>query len=233
MKLVNLMLITGLVMTSSAAFAGVDSGGGDAVVAADGSVKLLDLEESDQIAYFEPQSESYFKDSNNKFSVENILRIDDRYEGSGCHGKLPWILNSSEKYPSVYPVAPNHLTWAFSDVPLEKLRDEGQIKYRGDGQIQQVAIQYKNENIVVVYRPLFEKMDDKNKSALILHEGFVRMALDLAEDQLQAKGTSPIRNYNRLLFLFADGKAPTDVVKLASDRLGIGPCEGDGDTILR
>lgn len=89
------------------------------------------------------------------------------------------------------------LMWTTTNLPLAELRDEGAIRLADQNSTKQLALQ--KEGVVVVYKPIFEKLDDESKSALYLHETLLKTVLEHFPENYQAYGTSEIRKLVQVL----------------------------------
>jgi|GEM_PF-4794906 len=105
--------------------------------------------------------------------------------------------------------------WLMTDKDLEKIPDEGTIKI-GAGDLQnglvekQLAVQ--RGDIVLINRPLFLQLDERNKAALIFHEISLYAALGGNPGLIHQIGTVPVRNFVHLLFAESQTTAIPDGV---------------------
>lgn len=96
------------------------------------------------------------------------------------------------------PLSAQSKTWILTSQDLSNIKDEGSIRYTGNGMLKQLAIQ--KDNVIVINEELFGKLDDQNKAALIVHEILISAALDQGFDLNTKYGTAPIREVVNLLF---------------------------------
>ncbi len=92
------------------------------------------------------------------------------------------------------------LKWAFTDLPLESIHDEGEIRISRPESKKQLAIQ--KDGLVVIQRQEFNELDNESKAALFTHEALLYTVSVLNPDLIQQQGTSLIRTYNRRLLRF-------------------------------
>lgn len=151
---------------------GQEGHGGDVVVK-DGKVRFLDLAEN-RPEFYDPSKESYYFQSVSK----KILFV---------WSKL-----------AVSVVYPHQMTWIFTDEHLENIEDEGVIITKLDGSLEQVAVQ--KNNVVLINKPLFSKLSETDKAALLVHEALIRAAIYAGLDLKSKVGTAPIRKIVAILF---------------------------------
>lgn len=151
---------------------GSESGNGGNAVLIDGHVKLLDLVENNN-GYINPQNEPYYIDVLEKMNLVTA--------------KIEWQVSW-----------PMQLTWVLTDSELERINDQGIVATTLIGSIQQIAVQ--KDNVVLINRPLFQKMSNRDKAALMVHELLINSALQLGFDVQSSIGTAPIRQTVGLLF---------------------------------
>jgi hypothetical protein len=96
------------------------------------------------------------------------------------------------------------LLWAFTDIDLEELNDEGVIHLDDIATKKQVAIQ--KNNLVVISRQEFNKLDNESKDALFVHESVLYTVLKLNPKIIAEKGTEPVRTYVRQLVKHMDNQ---------------------------
>ena len=92
------------------------------------------------------------------------------------------------------------LKWAFTDLPLESINDEGEIRISKPDSKKQLAIQ--KDGLVVINRAEFNTLDDESKAALFTHEALLYTVSVLNPDLIQKDGTRLVRFYNRKLLRF-------------------------------
>ncbi|MEN0060354.1 MAG: hypothetical protein AAGB31_16055, partial [Bdellovibrio sp.] len=92
------------------------------------------------------------------------------------------------------------LKWAFTDLPLESIHDEGEIRISRPESKRQLAIQ--KDGLVVIQRQEFDALDNESKAALFTHEALLYTVSVLNPDLIEQQGTSLIRTYNRRLLRF-------------------------------
>ena len=90
------------------------------------------------------------------------------------------------------------LKWAFTDVELERLHDEGLISLENENTLKQVAVQ--KDGLVVVNRKEFNMLDSDSKKALFIHEAVLRSVLVLKPSDIQQNGTAHVRKYTRRVY---------------------------------
>lgn len=199
---------TKLKITPRSEMGGVNGGGGDAVVDQDGSTTLLDLIESGEPKFLNPiqvieKVKGLFRGLLGgesqlvRLSVEAFKNPDDSYRWEyyllrsigGRHYKM---------MDNHLMIQPKDMIFSLTDHALEDLQDEGVIRIIEPVEKIQVAIQ-DQQGRVVVHRPTFEKMDEKSRAALILHEVILRFVWQYNPKLLKVQGTEPIRRLNRLL----------------------------------
>jgi hypothetical protein len=156
---------------------GHDGNGGDAVVK-NGQVSLLDLVEQ-QYKIFNP-----VKLGGTARSASRFISLRNAYG---------FFISKVGRVP----VFPKELTWAFTNQPLEDIKDEGLIRTTLPGKLAQVAIQ--KDGFVLVYEPLFNAMDNHNQDSLVFHETLIATALRNHISLKSAIGTSPLRELVSLL----------------------------------
>jgi hypothetical protein len=156
---------------------GHDGNGGDAVVK-NGQVSLLDLVEQEYKIF-------------NPAKLGGSARSPSRY--ISLRNAYGFFISKVGRVP----VFPKELTWAFTNQPLEDIKDEGLIRTTLPRKLAQVAIQ--KDGFVLVYEPLFNAMDDHNQDSLILHETLITTALRNHISLKSAIGTSPLRELVSLL----------------------------------
>lgn len=83
------------------------------------------------------------------------------------------------------------IIWMMTDKELEEIPDEGTIRLPDSSGKKQVAIQ--KNGVVLIYRPIFEKMDERNKAALILHELLLFAQMHGGANDLLKNGTAGVR----------------------------------------
>lgn len=83
------------------------------------------------------------------------------------------------------------IIWMMTDKELEEIPDEGTIRLPDGASKKQVAIQ--KNGVVLIYRPIFEKMDERNKAALILHELLLFAQMHGGAKDLLKNGTAGVR----------------------------------------
>ncbi|RYZ86846.1 MAG: hypothetical protein EOP06_13745 [Proteobacteria bacterium] len=87
------------------------------------------------------------------------------------------------------------LIWIGTNKPLENVEDEGVVRLTDPVTKQQLAIQ--KDGVVLVYLPIFNRLDGRNRAALVLHEALLRYVL-VKSPALHAKfGTAKIRELVR------------------------------------
>lgn len=83
------------------------------------------------------------------------------------------------------------IIWMMTDKELEEIPDEGTIRLPDGTSKKQVAIQ--KNGVVLIYRPIFEKMDERNKAALVLHELLLFAQMHGGAKDLLKNGTAGVR----------------------------------------
>jgi len=91
------------------------------------------------------------------------------------------------------------IIWMMTDKELEEIPDEGTIRLPAENESKkQLAIQ--KDGVVLIHRPIFEKMDDRNKAALIVHELMLFAAMHGGSSNLLQNGTAEVRRIVHALF---------------------------------
>ena len=222
------IVTTSLIGAIAQANAGNSSGGGGgAVISADGKATLLDLVEPIEHRYFDPRN-----------FVSQTLRLGLGYSwelivAAGCKPGVPNpapaanFCNSFAKYIHVTlgapsgqsdfdwaVTAPKELIWIFTSEPLEQLKDEGLIRNVDPTTLIQVAVQ--KDGIVVVHEPTFNKMDQRSKDALFMHETLVRIVSETNLKLIKEQGTASIRKFNKMFIeRYFGGFIPDEVYQKA------------------
>lgn len=213
-----------LLLISVNVWAGKDRGGGDAVEEARGWT-LLDLAEKMDINYIQPitgiEQEQAFN-----VALENAYRcgVSIHIDAPGYHG-LKFNLRDVLKQVAVGNSVPltdvglwafayhglQQLVWIGTETPLEEISDEGVIRDVDPKTKKQVAIQL--NGVVMVYMPIFRKMDYRSRAALVMHESLLRIVLSKFPHHYAKHGTSKIRKTVNLLFNPANYSIPTAEVQ--------------------
>lgn len=170
-KILGVAVLVCFATISGHASLGQEGHGGNVVVS-NGKVSLLDLVENNYI-FLNPSKENYFQNLLKKLNLALV--------------KIEWLVTR-----------PSQMTWVLTDEKLEKISDQGIISTTQANSIEQVAIQ--KDNIVLINRPLFLKMSDVDKAALLVHELLISTALNLGFDVNSDQGTAPIRKVVAILF---------------------------------
>jgi hypothetical protein len=117
------------------------------------------------------------------------------------------------------------LKWAFTDLSLEEINDEGLMRIYNPETKRQLAIQ--KDGLVVINKNEFSKISDLSKNALFLHEAALYAVKILNPELLSQQGTAPVRRFvARLVNLFRnlwnrEYQYPTYAVREAYDALMI------------
>lgn len=226
-NLIAVVLTVTLGMSVVHAAEGQERGGGDAVKVGSGW-GLLDLNESLPFDYFNPTPapKSYWYDSGPErepfdrvlgaflaldkcsasFSitvdketrnfllkdVASYLTVQWNYIAYGDYGAM------ERAYPFLNSKFGDQLVWIATQTPLENIPDEGVVRLADPSGKQQLAVQ--KDGVVMVYKPIFDRLDARNKAALVLHEALLRMVLKINPSHYQKYGTSKIRELVKLVF---------------------------------
>lgn len=219
MILRNLVLVAAVTLASAMSHAeeGGNSGGGggDAIQTSKGWT-MLDLAESMQTRFFAPIGakgtpkideldayqkkaavEKYYNDA-----VRNLLYCDGHSAGNqqisiGMAAGYLQFRDVPGRAVTPYgreildSALGKQMVWIETDLPLSNVDDEGVIRLLDLQTKTQVAIQ--KDNIVMVYAPIYKKMDAKNQAALVIHELVLRIVLRLNPNHYSQHGTSYIR----------------------------------------
>lgn len=184
-------------------------GGGDAVPNQQGGWGLLDLNETLPYNYIIPapyQSNTRyeldrhishtlvcgFKITNNKNNIEMFLAEALDYL------TIQRLKETKDIHKDNIKKLGDQLIWIGTNTPLENIPDEGVVRLEDPSTKQQVAVQ--KDGVVMVYLPIFEKMNSKNRAALMMHEALLRVVLKLNPNSYAKNGTAKIREFVNLLF---------------------------------
>ena len=215
-----------------AAARGTNSGGGgDAILEGSSNVRLLDLAEMSNLEYLNPvEILSNFKSLSYKISTERILV---KYSKKAFHNHInedlfSFYIQKSLSVPGKFDFSedefvkkPIEMEFYFSDSPLPEIDDEGKIYIGVEYEKIQLAIQ-NPKGQVAIYKPLFNKLSTKDKSALLLHEALLRLVWQYNPDHLNEYGTEHIRKLNNLNFKKLEGEfVPQEVMTDAVKKLEI------------
>lgn len=142
-------------------------------------------------------NETFVKVLLKAYGLENSTLIFDHANFSFC----PESSSRSENY-KFGSISPNTkvLKWAFTDLPLESINDEGEIRISKPDSKKQLAIQ--KDGLVVINRAEFNTLDDESKAALFTHEALLYTVSVLNPDLIKKNGTRLVRFYNRKLLRF-------------------------------
>ncbi len=218
MKKIFLVAVAMLALSSNAFAESKGGGGGDAVKVGQ-SWGLLDLNEQLPFKYFNPLADGIWKNAAHA-EAENAVNA-----AMLCTGELPlgsdipkiyralgYVLEAdlfdSQLTRRIYPDAQiriksatgGPLVWVRTDTPLTEIPDEGIIRLIEPATKQQVAVQ--KDGVVMVYGPIFDKLNAKNKAALVLHEEILHIVLASGSRQIRTHGTQKIRTLVNYLFSF-------------------------------
>lgn len=133
--------------------------------------------------------------------------------------EIPWDINRKYVGLSIEidkfrwnKKAPQPLIFQLVNEPLEQIKDEGYIRNVDPKFMVQVAAQ--KDGVVLIYWPVFAKMDKENQAGLFIHEALVGLLLNTNPKHLIQHGTSKIRAYNSLLRLtWKEEFVPLNVLK--------------------
>lgn len=238
-KIMKTLLITALLASSlmtSASFAArgnSSGGGGDAVSINKANERLLDLVENGDLEYINPVevvlSYNWFFHNINVldfFVVNSSEAFSDKGFDSYRFSYFIWkslgVSNVSigDLEDSMSHV-PKSVTFYFSNNNLDELNDEGKIHITETYNKTQLAIQ-NEEGVVVIYKPLFEKLTKKDQAGLIMHEVLLRFVWQYNPSHLKVFGTEKIRKLNRQLFKLLDEEfIPKNEITKSFQELGI------------
>ncbi len=221
MKCLKLIFFTGLVLLGFNAHAGAEGrGGADTIENKNGGRSLLDLQEIDDLRYFNFLMQNYSK----KISEAHAKMLtpcfgslcDEQYVNSSLElFSYPQLIN--ELFQGAYAVCSGIikakdskgwlmyrtpvLQWAFTNSNLEDIKDEGVMRVFNPNTKRQVAIQ--KDGLVIINEKEFNLMDNDSKAALKLHESALCAVKALNPELLEFHGTAPVRNFVRQFVSFA------------------------------
>lgn len=92
----------------------------------------------------------------------------------------------------------------FTQKELKDVPDEGTIRVGSPYSKVQIGMQ--KDGVILINEPAFKKLDDRNKTAFLLHEYVLFATLQYNPQILKDKGTEPIRTYVRRIIQFAEGR---------------------------
>lgn len=124
---------------------------------------------------------------------------DERYDTYPLNTSLPLPGQSNRIVYRTLKFEPSEILWLLTDKELEEIPDEGTIRLPAEIPYKKQLGVQKN-GVVFIYRPVFEKLDDRNKAAFIMHELLLFAAMHGGASHLQKHGTSDIRKLVYTLF---------------------------------
>jgi hypothetical protein len=121
--------------------------------------------------------------------------------------KINWLVSKPKK-----------ITWILTSRDLPNIEDEGFLNYREtDSEIRQVAIQ--KDDVVLINKPLYERMPPEHQRALVLHEVLIHTALKIGKNLNTQQGTSNIRKVTAMLMDKNSVDVPAEFIQRIWDEI--------------
>ncbi|MBC7740620.1 MAG: hypothetical protein H7061_00380 [Bdellovibrionaceae bacterium] len=166
MNLMKTFVILAISLTSLASFAWREGNGGDGILM-NSKMYLLDLVEngveeanSSDIAY----SNSFFEKEVKSWADAQAVEVPQRE----IVNKLGEIHRKNSVMAYVILLTIKKLDWAFVNLPLKNIKDEGPYNISLQNDLVQLAIRV--NKTIQVYKVGWKQMDARNQTALIFHE---------------------------------------------------------------